>query len=175
MIALMSIAALAYGDLPEAEEQSVLEHVLGCAECTTLLAKFAALGNEIKTVMSDGGATLATTPALLQALQRQALITREYVLAPGATVNCGVDSRDVYVATTLHTPILSGRIDVVMGAARFNDVPFDPRSETLTLVTSADVLRTLPSMTVPVQLMRVEATHEVVIAAYTLNHAAYAG
>jgi hypothetical protein len=66
------------------------------------------------------------------------------------------------------------RVDVVRGQMRIPDVPFD-RSGFVRLLTSGDLIRAVPTMKIPFQLVAVDAAgRDRTLGEYTLDHTAYA-
>ena len=69
--------------------------------------------------------------------------------------------------------VCSSRIDWIVGPQRFPDVPFDAQSGRLFMLTRSDVLRTLPSMTLPIRLLAVDAEGERTLGEFALQHTAF--
>jgi hypothetical protein len=171
VIALDRLAMAALGEL---DDDEVEEHVLACSRCAAIFASFVRLGPAIAELVRGGGVSVVATASLVDRFERESLVSRRYVLAPGSTVPCAVGADDVYSCTTLEADLSGvGRVDLVRGPTRIADVPFDARG--VRLLTRSDFLRTLPSMKIPFRLIAVEPGAERTIAEYTLDHTAFAG
>lgn len=175
MIALERLAACALGELHADAESEVEEHVLSCGRCAAVYASFVRLGRSVAALVQAGGASMVAPRTIVEALEREGLVSRRYVLAPGAVVPCTVGADDIYSLTTFEAD-LSGieRVDMIRGTQRIDDVPFEP-SGTVRLITSCELIRALPSMKLPFRLVAVRPDgSEKVLAEYTLDHTAFA-
>lgn len=178
MIALDVLARLALGDLDEGEEQAAEEHVLSCTECARTLEGLVVAGEAVRALFERGSTQVFVTSSVVAELERAALVTRRYVLAPGSTVPCTVDAKDVYVLTTLEADFAGvARVDVELPrGVRMSDVPFDPARGTIAFVTPARPLRALPSKQFPLRALAVEPDgRERTLGEYVLDHTAFAG
>ncbi len=172
MIAIEMLAGLAIGDLDEARHDEVEEHVLMCSACAERYAALVRIGGEVASLVRAGGTTIAITPALLGRLEAEQLVSRRYVLTPGAVVPCSVGIADVYSLTTLEADLAGiERVDVIRGGQRLTDVPFG--RERVMLLTPSAVIRTLPTMKIPFALVAVARDgSEQRLAEFTLDHTA---
>ena len=169
---------LAYwlGELDEAAELEMDEHLFACAACSERLRALVALGIAIRGELSRGALNIVLPASFLQRAKGAGLRLREYTLKPGGSVDCTITPDDDLVVSHLHAPLRDvRRLDVlidnsVLGKLRANDVPFDPAAESLVAVTSSVFLRTLRHAQQRVQLVAVDGVHERVIADYTFNH-----
>jgi hypothetical protein len=170
---------LAYwlGELDEAQESRLDEHLLACAACSERLQRIVAIGAAIRGELLRGnrfGFVLST--AFVSRIKDAGLTVREYDLDPGASVSCTITPDDDLVASHLHAPLHDvRRLDVVMhdaelGTVRATDVAFDPEAGSVTYVPSVSFLRSLGHAQQRVQLVAVEGADERVIADYTFNH-----
>ena len=176
MIEQSALVGFVLGDLDPSEEARVLEHVVACTRCASVVARLTGLGSAVAALVRQGGTQLAVTPAMLGELDRAGLLTRSYRLKPGETVACTVDARDVYVVTTLEADLTGvTRVDVVAGPDRYPDVVFDPQAGSVSFVEPADVLRLLPSARLPLELISVEPKGDRTLGEYTLDHTAFSG
>lgn len=178
MIGIDVLARLALGDLDEAEEAAAEEHVLSCTECARILEGLVVAGEAVRALLARGRMQVFVTPAVVRELERDALVTRRYVLAPGSTVPCTVDAKDVFVLTTLEADLTGvTRVDVTSGVwGRVADVPFAPSAGTIAFLTAAAPLRALPSLRLDIQALAVDPDgRERMLGEYVLDHTAYAG
>ena len=159
---------------PEAELE-VEGHILSCGHCAGVYASFARLGGEIAAFVRAGSSVMQVTSALAERVEREGLVTRRYILSPGAIVPCTVGAEDIYALTTLQADLSEAtRVDLVRGNERIEDIPFD-RNGIVRLLTSADLLRRFPTVKLPLRLIAVDAAgRERLIAEYTLDHTAFA-
>ncbi len=171
MIAFERLVACAVGDVAPEEERHVEEHILSCGPCADLYATLVRLGADVAALVRAGGATLQITQTLEERVEHDGLVTRRYNLSPGDVVPCAVNAEDIYSLTTLAADLTNvERVDLVRGDQRIADVPFDRRG-VVRLLTSANVLRTLPTMKVAFRLIAIDgAGRERIVAHYTLDH-----
>jgi hypothetical protein len=164
------------GELDDAHEQRLDEHVFACAACTERLTAMVDLGAAIRRVFVHGNLNIVLPEPFIQRVKAAGLRVREYTLQPGGSVDCTVTPDDDLVVSYLRAPLRDVRRldllidDTTAGKLRANDVAFDPSAEGLVAVTSTLFLRTLRRSTQRVQLVAVEGVHERVLADYTFNH-----
>jgi hypothetical protein len=169
---------LAYwlGELDEAAEQSLDEHLFACAACSERLRAIVDLGAAIRGEFSRGVLNIVLPEPFIARVKDAGLRVREYTLEPGGSVDCTVTPDDDLVVAHLHAPLRDVRRldllidDTTVGKLRANDVAFDPSAESLVAVTSTAFLRTLRHSQQRVRLVAVDGAHERVIADYTFNH-----
>jgi hypothetical protein len=170
---------LAYwlGELDEASESRLDEHLLACGACSERLRKIVDVGAAIRGELLRGnhfGFVLAA--AFISRIKQAGLSVREYDLEPGGSVSCTITPEDDLVASRLRAPLRDvRRLDVVMhdpalGTLRATDVAFDPEAGSVTYVPSVSFLRALGPSQHRVELVAVEGADERVIADYTFNH-----
>ena len=174
MIAPELLLGCALGELGPEAEVEVEEHVLSCAECANLYASFVNIGIGVEELVRTGRTTMQLTDTLQLRLEREGLVSRRYVLSPGAIVPCTVGAEDLYSLTTLEADLShEQRVDLDRGGQRIADIPFDARG-VVRLLSSSDVLRKLPTMKLPFRLVGVDAEgRERVLGEYTLDHTAF--
>jgi hypothetical protein len=164
------------GELDEAHEQRMDEHLFACAACTERLGAVVDLGVAIHRVFVHGNLNIVLPEPFIQRVKAAGVRVREYTLEPGGSVDCTVTRDDDLVVSYLHAPLRDvRRLDVLIddttaGKLRANDVAFDPSADGLVAVTSTVFLRTLRHSTQRVRLVAVDGVHERVIADYTFNH-----
>ena len=174
MIAIAHLLSNALGELEDDMEREVDEHILSCGRCAATYASLVRLGPEIAALVRSGTATMFVSRALADRLEREGLVTRRYLLTPGAVVPCTIGAEDIYSLTTLEGDLSHAeRVDLIRGDHCTRDVPFD-RSGSVRLLTSGDVIRNFPTMKVPFRLVAVGADgQERTIGEYTLDHTAF--
>jgi hypothetical protein len=169
---------LAYwlGELDEAHELRLEEHLFACAACTQRLGAVVALGAAIRAELLRGTFSFVTTAPFMRKIKEAGWRVREYELSSGGSVACTVTPDDDFVVSYLHAPLHDvRRLDVLIddttsGKHRANDVAFDSETGTLAAVTSTAYLRTLGRSQQRVRLVAVDGAEERVIADYTFNH-----
>lgn len=169
---------LAYwlGELDEAQELGLEEHLFACAACTDRLCKIVDLGAGIRRELLHGDFGVVLPASFIRRFKEAGLSVREYDLEPGGSVSCTVTPDDDLVVSHLRAPLRDlRRLDLVIddstsGPLRASDVAFDPEADSLTYVPSVAYLRTLGHARLRVRLVAVEGTDERVIADYTFDH-----
>ena len=169
---------LAYwlGELDEAHESRMDEHLLACSACSAELRTIVDLGAAIRGELLRGSFGFVLPLAFIRRIKEAGLRVREYNLVPGGSVDCTVTSDDDLVVSYLQAPLRDvHRLDVVIddstaGTLRARDVAFDPEADGLAVVPSVAYLRTLGHAQQRVRLVAVEGADERVIADYTFNH-----
>lgn len=174
MIALDRLLACALGEASdEADNELVEEHVLSCDECATRFAALVELGPTIGALVANSQTRMPITRTLLERFEAAGLISRRYVLAPGATVPCSVAPGDLYSLVRLEADLRGvTRVDIVMGDQRLPDVPFEVSTGTVHTVATTAWLLTLPTMRIPIRLIAVDDGGSRTLADYTLSHTA---
>lgn len=174
MIESERLLAAALGELSGDEELAVEEHVVSCGACAARYASFVRLGPALAALVRDGAAAMPITRSLVERLDAEGLVSRRYVLAPGAMVPCGVGPADVYSLVVLDADLTGAtRIDLIRGADRLADVPYDPTGHVY-LLTPSRIVRTFPTMKLPLRLIAVDGVSERALGDYTLDHTAFA-
>lgn len=173
---------LAYwlGELDEAAEPQVDEHVFGCSECNRRLAELVALADGIRTAFRTGAVRAFVTDAFVRDVARQGTRVREYRVPHNGSVNCSVAPEDELLVSHLEAPLAGvHRIDAIVyvddaQTGVFEDVPFDPARGEVVMLPKIAHVRTMPSHRRRVRLISVDENGERVIGDYTFNHTAHA-
>jgi anti-sigma factor RsiW len=175
-----TLAAYWLGELAEATEAPLEEHLFGCAHCARRLESLAALASGIRAAVRDGALFLALTPRFLQHMKDQGLRIREYPAEPGESVNCTITAEDDAVVSRLRAPLAGAkRVDALhsleLGGGRIErrrvqDLPFDEESGEVLFTPSTKELRTLPAHTWRVQLLAVDESGERTLGEYAFAH-----
>lgn len=164
------------GELDEARELTVEEHLFACAACSKKLEGIASLGAAIRAELLRGAFSFVTSAPFIRRIKEAGWQVREYELPAGGSVACTVTPDDDFVVGYLHAPLRDvRRLDVLIddttsGKHRANDVAFDPNAAALATVTSTAYLKTLGHSQQRVRLVAVDGAEERVIADYTFNH-----
>jgi hypothetical protein len=169
---------LAYwlGEIDEAAESRLEEHLFACGACSDRLRTVVELGAAIRNELLRGDFGFVLPAAFIRRLRDAGLRVREYNLEPGASVSCTVTPEDDLVVAHMRAPLRDvRRLDLLIqdslaGSMRVNDVAFDPAADGVTMVPSVAFLRTLTNAQQRVRLVAVEGVEERVIADYTFNH-----
>ena len=169
---------LAYwlGELDEANELRLDEHLFSCAACSERLTAVVSLGAAIRAEIKRGDFGYVVPTGYLRSLEQAGLRVREYEVEPGGSVSCTITADDDLVASILHAP-LNGvrRLDVLIddpnaGKFRLSDVAFDPSAQSVTVIPSVTFVRSMPKSQQRMKLVAVDGADERVIADYTFNH-----
>jgi hypothetical protein len=164
------------GELDEAHEQRVDEHLFACAACSERLRAIVDLGAAVRRAFLDGWLNIVLPEPFIRRIKEAGFQVREYRLDAGGAVDCTVTPDDDFVVAYLRAPLGEvRRLDVLIddqtsGKFRANDVAFDPLAEELVAVTSTAYLRTLQHSRQRVRLVAVEGVDERVLGDYTFNH-----
>ena len=179
-IELEALAAYWLGELGEAAEAPLEEHLFGCAHCTRRLEWLAACAGGVRAAVRDGAIALSLTAGFLEHMKRAGMHIREYPVAPGGTVNCTIRAEDDAVVSRLEAPLAGVRrvdelrsLDLGDGRTerwRLEDVPFDPQAGEVLFSPAAAALRKLPANTLRVQLLAVDEAGERPLGEYTFAH-----
>jgi hypothetical protein len=167
VIALDRLASLAAGE----DDDETEEHVLSCGSCAEQLASLVRLGPAIAELVRAGRTGFVATRALVDRLEAERLISRRYALAPGSTLPCAVAADDIFSLITFEVDLTGAtRVDLTRNETRYLDVPFDPTSGRLYLVTPSEVIRRLPSGRLDFLIRDGDRT----LGEYALDHTAFA-
>jgi hypothetical protein len=164
------------GELDEARELLLDEHLFACATCSERLRALVELGAAVRREFASGTLNVVLPAPFMARVKAAGLRLREYRLEPGGSVDCTITPDDDLVVAHLHAPLRDVRRldllidDTTIGKLRANDVAFDPAAESVVAVTSSVFLRTLQHSQQRVQLVAVDGAEERVLGDYTFNH-----
>ena len=164
------------GELDEAHEQRVDEHLFACAECSKRLGALVDLGGAIRRTFVEGWLSIVLPEQFLRRIKDAGFQVREYHLPAGGSVSCTVTPDDDFVVSYLRAPLQGvKRLDVLIddttsGKHRANDVAFDPQADGLVTMTSTAYVKSLKHSQQRVRIVAVDGVEERVIADYTFNH-----
>jgi len=179
-IGLSALLEYWLGELDEAAEARIDEHLLGCGACSERLAELVALAGEIRAAFRQGTVRAFVTDAFVKILAEQGVRLREYRVSRDGSVNCTVAPEDELLAARLEAPLTGiTRLDAIsypsMDAPQISrDIPFDAASGEVVLVPKIERIRTMPAHQHRVRLVAVDANGEHVIGDYTFIHSPFA-
>ena len=172
---------LAYwlGELDEAAEARIDEHLLGCGACSERLANAVALRDGIRSVFDRGMIRAFVTDAFVKSAVAHGTRVREYRVPRNGSVNCSVAPEDELLVAHLEAP-LEGvrRIDAITYRDDapidvFRDVPFDAAGGEVVVAPKLAHIRAMPSHRQRLRLVAVDENGERVIGDYTFEHTAH--
>jgi hypothetical protein len=165
-----------FGDLPEAEEARVEEHLFECGRCSARLQAFVALGEGVRRLAHEGAVQVFVSPSFLSTAARGGLRTREYRLAPGDRVACTVTPEDDWLVGRLVGEFEGvSRLDVVIQAEghperRIEDVPVGAGTQELIMVQAMPAMRALGRSCMRMRVVSPEAGGDRLLGEYTFDH-----
>lgn len=166
------------GDLTQAEESRVEEHVFSCDDCARELAAAEALVRGVAAVAREGRLHTVVTDAILNRLAADGVRIRMYTLEGPGTVHCAVWTDDDLVVARIRADFAGVEsVTIVTRQAsgdeisRLSDVAVRPGQREILNAFSAARLRELPPTRVQVTVTAQIGSGERTIAEYTLEHA----
>jgi len=155
------------------DDDAVEEHVLDCTPCAERFASFVRLGPAVAAALRAGEVGFVATRALVERLDREHMISRRYLLTPGAIVPCTIGLTDLFSMLEIEADLTSAsRVDLTRAGEHFADIPFDRTAGRVYVVTPATVVRRFPTMKLPFRLVAVDGSTERTLGEYTLDHTA---
>jgi len=173
------LSAYWLGELAEADEARVDEHILGCGHCSARLGELVALAGAIKEAFRRGDVHAFLSDAFVKRAAERGLRVREYRVPRNGSVNCTVAPEDELVVSHLEVPLEDvSRIDVVLHAPGLpadvrHDVPFDAEHGEVLFVPNLTQLRAAPSQRLRLELVAIDDKGRRVLGEYTFNHTAH--
>lgn len=172
-----SLVAWWLGELPEAREATLEEHLFGCAHWGRELEGLVALASGVRAAVQQGRVGLVVSEPFVRAMREAGLRLREYEVDPGGSVNCTIRADDDAVVTHLRAPLAGvQRLDVVQMRGggepdlRLADVPFDAKTGEVLMIPSPAWLKTMPAFAMRMRLITVGEEAESEIGEYTFMH-----
>lgn len=179
-VSLPDLVAYRLGELDQASEFQLEEHLFGCSECGDRLARLEQLASAIRKELREGHLSALLPAAFIQRLKDDGVRVREYRMEPGGSINCTIAPDDDLVVTHLHAPLAHvRRLDVIVEEgeggprSRLEDVAFDPAADAIVLFPASAEVRKLGVAKLFVELVAVGDDTERLLARYTLNHSPY--
>ncbi|MGD8861076.1 MAG: hypothetical protein PVI30_13805 [Myxococcales bacterium] len=175
------------GELPQARCEEIEERVFADAALARQLEAVAQLQASVTATVLRGQVQHAAAADDLSELQSRGVRIREYSVAPGATVNCGVADED-FVAIRLRDVVSAAgevsrlpvqRVDVEVSmepqgaepmAERYDDIPVDRGSGELIMLFPGDRIRPLPATRVRYRVFGEDAAGRRLLGEYQLSH-----
>jgi hypothetical protein len=165
------------GELDEAREGQLDEHLLGCGHCSANLQSLVDIAGGVRAAVRAGAVRTVITDEFVQRLVARGLRLREYRVPHNGSVYCTVAPHDDLLISRLDAPLAGvERLDVELtgGEAhhveRLRDIPFDAAAGEVVIAQQMDRIRALPASTARVRLLAVEAGGERVVGEYLFNH-----
>ena len=164
------------GELDEAAEARIDEHLLGCDHCGARLDELAALAAGVRSVFEGGRVFAFVTGDFVRGLAQRGVRLREYRVARNGSVNCTVAPGDQLLISHLEAPLDGvARVDATAespeGTQVFRDIPFDARTGLVMFTPGTEAIRSKPAYQFRMRLVAVDGDGERVIGDYTFNHA----
>jgi len=164
------------GELDEAQEGRLDEHLLGCGHCSANLQSLVDVAGEVRAAVSAGAVHAVLTDAFVKRLAAQGLRLREYRVPHNGSVYCTVAPEDDLLITRLDAPLTGvERLDLEHlgedpGLERLRDVPFDAAAGEVVYTSRIERVRALPATTLRVRLLAVAPSGERLVGEYTFHH-----
>ena len=164
--------------LPEPEEASVEEHLLGCDECGARLRELIALAEGVRELARGGSLRMVVSDTFVRRAADEGLRVREYSPPPGGGVQCTVTAEDDLLISRLAAD-LSGaaRVDLCfcdesgVEKGRLVDIPVHPGASGITYQEDIDMVKAAPTHKMIARLVAVDsAGSERLLGEYTFNH-----
>jgi anti-sigma factor RsiW len=177
-VPLPELLAYWLGEMDEAAQARLEEHLFVCAECSGRISTLVNLAEAIKQEFREGRVGSVLTVPFVQQLKQAGMRVREYHLQPGGSVNCTVAPEDDLVVSHLAAPLRDvQRLDLIFEGEgwrqRLQDIAFDPASGEVVFVPSVAELRKMGVSANRAHLVAVGPGAERVIGHYTFNHSPY--
>ncbi len=170
------------GELDEAAEARVDEHLLDCGECSGNLQSLVGLAGGIRTLVRQGAVHAVLTDAFLARLAGQGLRLREYRVPCNGSVHCTVAPDDDVLVSRLEAPLTGvEQVDAVLlnfdeiGQQRLRDIPFNRATGEVVFTPGTESIRAAGAHTARVQLFAVDRQSERLIGEYTFIHTPWSG
>jgi len=163
------------GTLPETEQQTVEEHLLGCDACGDASREISGLVDAIRSMARDGTLNVVISQAFLDHAAAQGLRIRQYAPVAGGSVNCTVTVNDDLLIARLAADMKSARrIDLLYtddrGTTHVADIPFRPHSSEVILNVGIQAIRDANQHVAKLKLVSVDETGDHLLGEYTFNH-----
>jgi hypothetical protein len=165
------------GELGEAREAALDEHLLGCGHCSANLESLVDIAGEVRAAVRSGAVHAVLADAFVKRLAAQGLRLREYRAPHNGAVYCTVAPDDDLLITRLDAPLAGvERLDIERlggeGAVleRLHDVPFDAAAGEVVFTPRMDRIRALPASTVRYRLVAMAPSGERLVGEYTFHH-----
>jgi hypothetical protein len=170
-------------DSDAASTDAVDEHLMRCDACGERLDELIALGEGVCEALRAGAVAMVTSEAFVQRLAGRGLRVREYRLPHNGSVNCSVAPDDELLVSRLAAPLqgvqrLDARAQLSTEPGvqhELPDVPFDPRTGEVVVVSKLAAVRRLPAYTLQLTLLAVDEGGTRELGRYTFHHRPWPG
>jgi len=164
--------------LPQHEEETVEEHLLGCDACGARLREVIALATELRELAREGSLRMVVSDAFLKHAAGEGLRLREYRPPQGGSVQCTVAAEDDLLIARLAADLTGAtRVDLCICNAdgveqqRLADIPVPAASRSVLYQESITLAKALPDSTMIARLVALdEAGGERLLGEYTFHH-----
>jgi hypothetical protein len=164
--------------LPQTEEETVEEHLLGCDACGARLREVIALATQLRELAREGSLRMVVSDAFLKHAAGEGLRLREYQLPQGGSVRCTVAAEDDLLIARLAADLTGAtRVDLCICNAdgveqqRLADIPVPNASPSVLYQESITLAKALPDSTMIARLVAFdEAGDERLLGEYTFHH-----
>src|SRR5690606_1280405 len=101
-------------ELDEKDQESVEQHLLGCAHCSAELERLLQLADDVRALMRAGRVHAVLAQSFVRRLADAGVRVREYRMGPGGSVDCTVAPDDDLLVSRLEAPLAGvAQLDVV--------------------------------------------------------------
>ena len=164
--------------LPEAEEEAVEEHLLGCDQCGARLREVIALAEGVRNLAREGSLRMIVSDAFVKRAAEEGLRVREYAPPPGGSVQCTVTAEDDILIGRLAANLKGAkRVDLSIcdehgvEQLRLPDIPVHTGASSIAYQESITFLKAAPTSKLIMRLVTFDAAGgERLLGEYTFNH-----
>jgi hypothetical protein len=167
-------------DRAAAVDETLEEHVFGCAACTARLAWLADLAETMPPVIERrGGRRLILTGDAVEHMVRRGVRVRQYHFGDGRQIECSVGFDDDLVVSWI--PLAVAEDEVVHGVmlapdgsefSRLDDAPVDRARGMLIIASAAEAILRLPDVRLRLTLSATSPRGTRELGEYIYNHTA---
>jgi hypothetical protein len=166
------------GLLPEAEEESIEEHLFTCDECGDRLREVMSLAEGLRNLGCGANLRMVVSDTFLRRAAEEGLRVRQYAPPRGGSVQCTVTAEDDILIGRLAADLKgTKRVDLSIcdeggvEQARLPDLPVNPSGGGVIMQESITFAKAAPTNKMIMRLLNVdEAGHEELLGEYTFNH-----
>lgn len=174
-IAFETLVEYWLGELDEANEARVDEHLLGCDQCSASLQSLVELAGGLRSLVRQGAVPAVVTGAFVARLAKQGLRLREYRVPCNGSVHCTVAPDDDLLVSRLEAPLAEvEQVDALLfdetGQQRLHDIPFNRSTGEVVLTPGIEKIRAAGAHAARVRLFAVDRQSERMIGEYTFIH-----
>jgi anti-sigma factor RsiW len=164
--------------LPEAEEETIEEHLFTCDECGARLREVVALAEALRNLTREGSLQIVVSDKFLRRAAEEDLRVRQYAPPRGGSVQCTVTAEDNILIGRLAADLKGAeRVDLSIcdergvEQSRMRDIPVNPSEGSVIVQESITFAKAAPTSKMILRLLNVdEAGDEKLLGEYTFNH-----